>query len=88
LFNETSINGIMRINPINTMKMKSIIFFLLIINFAGMTENSYSQEKLKNNDLTKAESGDPAKHDDGRYGTAIFAGGCFWGVFFCKNPRV
>jgi peptide methionine sulfoxide reductase msrA/msrB len=32
----------------------------------------------------------PAKLDPGRYGTAIFAGGCFWGVeyFLQKSPGV
>ena len=37
------------------MKVKSIIL-LLLIYFAVMSEESYSQEKLKFNDLTKAES--------------------------------
>jgi len=37
-------------------RIKTLIVFLIIINFGGMTENSFSQEKLKFNDLTKAES--------------------------------
>jgi peptide methionine sulfoxide reductase msrA/msrB len=37
------------------MKIKSVIL-LLLIYFAGMSEQSYSQEKLKFNDLTRAES--------------------------------
>jgi peptide methionine sulfoxide reductase msrA/msrB len=38
------------------MRIKPLLYFFLIINFAGMSENSFSQEKLKFNDLTKAES--------------------------------
>ena len=31
----------------------------------------------------------PAQVDAGRYGTAIFAGGCFWGVeYFLQKSRV
>lgn len=36
--------------------MKFNLSLLLILIFAGMSENSFSQEKLKFNDLTKAES--------------------------------
>jgi len=34
----------------------NLVTLILLIYFAVMSENSYSQEKLKYNDLSKAES--------------------------------
>jgi peptide methionine sulfoxide reductase msrA/msrB len=78
------------------MKIK-FAFLILTIYVAGMSEKSFSQDNLKYYDLTKAESraisdkrNETPLLEAGRYGMAIFAGGCFWGVdyYMKKAPGV